>query len=253
MGNSSERNRRTGLEQYLQRSGPLSRAYRELGEERPSPALDQAVISAARSAIAERGSTTAGASGAGQRSTALAATVVLSFALVMRLALEPHSGSRATSGRQQRDAERAHVRDSNLTARANESRSSANRRCAGSTGCRRADGTSTCRGLAATPAPGKAARADPRNRQAHSRGAPARRSEPAIRREARAAIHPCCTYCCEGWVRQRSRREAGRTCCGPRLGHRRTQDSAPRRPVRLSRSPASNLRSNGWKKLRACG
>lgn len=76
------------LERYLQRSGPLSRAYLELGDERPAASLDQAVISEARAAIAERRQS--------RRSqwhwagiTAVAATVLLSFALVMRVALEP--------------------------------------------------------------------------------------------------------------------------------------------------------------------
>jgi hypothetical protein len=78
------------FERYLQGSGPLSRAYRELGEERPSPAIDQAVLAAARSVSGAqiprparpwRWTTMA----------ALAATVLLSFGIVMRLALEPQA------------------------------------------------------------------------------------------------------------------------------------------------------------------
>src|SRR5262245_47384850 len=82
------------LERYLQGSGPLSRAYRELGEERPSPALDQAVLAGARSA-----STGRFARGARPwrwtAMTALAATVLLSFGLVMRLAMQPQEPVKA--------------------------------------------------------------------------------------------------------------------------------------------------------------
>lgn len=76
------------LEHYLQRGDSLSRAYAELKSERPSPALDQAVLARARDAL----------HGQPRRHrirrhwptiTALAATVLLSFALVMRIALEP--------------------------------------------------------------------------------------------------------------------------------------------------------------------
>jgi hypothetical protein len=78
------------LERYLRHDDALSRAYAELKSERPSPALDQAVLARARDALksAPRG---------GKRPrnwtaiTALAATVLLSFGLVMRLALEPES------------------------------------------------------------------------------------------------------------------------------------------------------------------
>jgi hypothetical protein len=69
----------------LQRSSPLSRVYQQLEDESPSPALDRAVIDAAREAI-----------GAPTRqrvwqwpTLALAATVLLSFGIVMRLALQP--------------------------------------------------------------------------------------------------------------------------------------------------------------------
>jgi hypothetical protein len=78
------------LERYLQRSSPLSRAYRKLGEERPSPALDQAVISTARGAIAEH-RLKQRATWRWSAMTALAATILLSFAVVMRLALEPEN------------------------------------------------------------------------------------------------------------------------------------------------------------------
>ena len=78
------------LERYLRHDDALSRAYAELKSERPSPALDQAVLARARDALK---STPRG----GKRPrnwtaiTALAATVLLSFGLVMRLALEPES------------------------------------------------------------------------------------------------------------------------------------------------------------------
>ncbi len=89
------------LERYLQQSGPLSRAYLELGDERPAASLDQAVISEARAAIAERRQS--------RRSqwhwagiTAVAATVLLSFALVMRVALEPQPVAPVPMADQQR-------------------------------------------------------------------------------------------------------------------------------------------------------
>src|SRR5262245_32734390 len=82
------------LEQYLQGSGPLSRAYRELGEERPPPALDQAVLAAARSASSEQVPRYA-RPWRWTAMTALAATVLLSFGLVLRLALQPQEPVKA--------------------------------------------------------------------------------------------------------------------------------------------------------------
>jgi hypothetical protein len=77
------------LERYLRRDDALSHAYAALKAERPSPALDQAVLARARDAI--KNAPRAGA--ARQRNwiavTAIAATVLLSFGLVMRVALEP--------------------------------------------------------------------------------------------------------------------------------------------------------------------
>jgi hypothetical protein len=79
------------LERYLRHDDPLSRVYAELKSERPSPALDQVVLARARDALK---------SAAPERRvyvrrwtaiTAVAATVVLSFGLVMRFALEPES------------------------------------------------------------------------------------------------------------------------------------------------------------------
>ena len=95
------------LERYLQRSGPLSRAYLEMGDERPSAALDQAIISRARAAIAEQRRARAPRwRWAGI--TALAATVLLSFGLVMRIALEPQSiPAGATTDTQRADSEPA--------------------------------------------------------------------------------------------------------------------------------------------------
>lgn len=93
------------LEQYLQRSGPLSRAYREMGDESPSTLIDEAVISGARAAIAEhRHGRTPQWRWAGL--SALAATVLLSFALMMRIALEPQSTPAvATIDKQRSDSE----------------------------------------------------------------------------------------------------------------------------------------------------
>jgi hypothetical protein len=83
------------LERYLRRDDALSRAYAELKSQRPSPALDQAVLARARDALKEppRASLR-------QRNwtaiTAIAATVLLSFGLVMRVALEPEAQLPAT-------------------------------------------------------------------------------------------------------------------------------------------------------------
>ena len=75
------------LERLLQRSSPLSRAYQQLKDESPSAALDRAVIAAAREAVGVQAQLR-------KKSwhwptLALAATVLLSFGIVMRLALQP--------------------------------------------------------------------------------------------------------------------------------------------------------------------
>jgi hypothetical protein len=75
------------LERLLQRSSPLSRAYQQLKDESPSAALDRAVIAAARDAVGVQAQLR-------KKSwhwptLALAATVLLSFGIVMRLALQP--------------------------------------------------------------------------------------------------------------------------------------------------------------------
>ena len=148
------------LEQYLRRSSPLSRAYRELGQERPSPALDQAVIAAARSAMAERGSQRRRVPWRWPAITALAATVVLSFALVMRLALEP--AQRQPANQSELGAareERAQVRDSNLTQGQTRDDLAKQADAPSAPAAAAPTSTSNLRGLAATPAPGKAARA----------------------------------------------------------------------------------------------
>lgn len=77
------------LERYLQRGDALSRAYAALKSERPSPALDQAVLARARDAL--QGRSRALRHRRWPALTALAATVLVSFALVMRIALEPDS------------------------------------------------------------------------------------------------------------------------------------------------------------------
>src|SRR5262245_30435675 len=75
------------LERLLQRSSPLSRAYQQLKDEAPPAALDQAVLAAARDAV--------GAQAQRRKrdwhwpTLALAATVLLSFGIVMRMSLQP--------------------------------------------------------------------------------------------------------------------------------------------------------------------
>ncbi len=76
------------IERYLKRDDALSRTYAELKSERPSPALDQAVLARARDALQSAPRTTATRQRRRTALTALAATVLLSFGLVMRLAVE---------------------------------------------------------------------------------------------------------------------------------------------------------------------
>ena len=85
------------LERYLRRDDALSRAYAELKSERPSPALDQAVLARARDALRSSAPMRPTRARHWTAITALAATVLLSFGLVMRLALEPESQLPATS------------------------------------------------------------------------------------------------------------------------------------------------------------
>jgi len=77
------------LERYLQRKDALSRAYGELKSERPTPALDQAVLKQARAALQAQPRKHSTHFRASPALAAIAATVVLSFALVMRVVLEP--------------------------------------------------------------------------------------------------------------------------------------------------------------------
>lgn len=81
------------LERYLQGGDSVSRAYAELKSERPTPALDQAVLAKAKAALRPpphaRGKRYFG----WPALTAIAATMLLSFTLVMRVVLEsgtPH-------------------------------------------------------------------------------------------------------------------------------------------------------------------
>jgi hypothetical protein len=83
------------LERYLRRDDALSRAYAELKSERPSPALDQAVLARARDALHQAPRARATRKLHWPAITALAATVLLSFGLVMRLALEPEVAQQA--------------------------------------------------------------------------------------------------------------------------------------------------------------
>ncbi len=86
------------LERYLKRGDVLSRAYAELRSERPSPALDQAVLARARDALDGQPRSQADHPRRWPAITALAATVLLSFALVMRLALEPDAQPQQSPG-----------------------------------------------------------------------------------------------------------------------------------------------------------
>ena len=76
------------LERYLQRSDALSRAYAELKSERPSPALDHAVLAQARAALRIQPRAHRSPFRGWPAITAIAATVLLSFTLVMRVVLE---------------------------------------------------------------------------------------------------------------------------------------------------------------------
>jgi hypothetical protein len=77
------------LERFLKRQDPLSRAYQELKDEQPSPALDQAVMQRAREALRSQPHERRMRIHGWTALAAIAATVVLSFALVMRIVLEP--------------------------------------------------------------------------------------------------------------------------------------------------------------------
>lgn len=75
------------LERFLRRRDRLSSAYAALDSEQPSPALDARVLEHARTALEDDGQA-ASRRHRWTRLTALAATVLLSFALILRLALE---------------------------------------------------------------------------------------------------------------------------------------------------------------------
>jgi len=81
------------LERYLQGGDSLSRAYAELKSERPTPALDQAVLAQAKAALRPQSHARGSRHFGWPALTAIAATVLLSFTLVMRVVLEsetPH-------------------------------------------------------------------------------------------------------------------------------------------------------------------
>lgn len=81
------------LERYLQGGDSLSRAYAELKSERPTPALDQAVLAQAKAALRPQSHARSSRHFGWPALTAIAATVLLSFTLVMRVVLEsetPH-------------------------------------------------------------------------------------------------------------------------------------------------------------------
>lgn len=71
------------LERYLQGNDPLSRAYDSLRDEMPSPELDRKVLNEARAAVAR-----ARRFPRWQSYAAIAATVVLAFAMVLRIDLD---------------------------------------------------------------------------------------------------------------------------------------------------------------------
>lgn len=77
------------LERYLKRQDALSRAYAELKAERPSPVLDQAILKQAHDALRDLPRARRMHFRGWPALAAIAATVVLSFALVMRVVLEP--------------------------------------------------------------------------------------------------------------------------------------------------------------------
>jgi hypothetical protein len=79
------------LERYLRRDDALSRVYAELKSERPSPALDQAVLARARDALQGAPRAQESRRRNWPALAALAATVLLSFGLVMKVALEPEA------------------------------------------------------------------------------------------------------------------------------------------------------------------
>ena len=76
------------LERYLQGGDSLSRAYAELKSERPTPALDQAVLAQAKAALRPQPHAHGRRYFGWPALTAIAATVLLSFTLVMRVVLE---------------------------------------------------------------------------------------------------------------------------------------------------------------------
>jgi hypothetical protein len=77
------------LERYLRRQDPLSRAYMELEAGSPSHALDQAVMQRAREALHSQRPTRHARLHGWAALGAIAATVLLSFALIMKVVLEP--------------------------------------------------------------------------------------------------------------------------------------------------------------------
>jgi hypothetical protein len=84
------------LERYLQGGDSLSRAYAELKSERPTAALDQAVLAQAKAALRPQRPARGGRFFGWPAMTAIAATVLLSFTLVMRVMLEseaPHEAA----------------------------------------------------------------------------------------------------------------------------------------------------------------
>ncbi len=85
------------LERYLRRRDPLSSEYAALGREDPSPELDALVLARARAALDEDGGTVNWRRRRWPAFSALAATVVLSFAIITRITLDGDQNTFATS------------------------------------------------------------------------------------------------------------------------------------------------------------
>lgn len=76
------------LERFLRRRDRISREYQALGSEQPAPALDARVLEEARAALAHDASASGWRRRRWPTMLALAATVLLSFTLILRIALE---------------------------------------------------------------------------------------------------------------------------------------------------------------------
>jgi len=85
------------FERFLRRRDRLNQDYAALGDEQPSPALDALVLERARAALSEEASDKPWQKRRWPTFMALAATVVLSFAVITRIAVQPESYSTAVT------------------------------------------------------------------------------------------------------------------------------------------------------------